>query len=129
MSDLDLKDWTISLQFNVPAEDADGVLTEALFEAALQHAPSQAAGMAARADTAEGKVWIVFHAHRLIPRARRRNLQVDARARRRDRPLERRRLRHRGLSPPFPAERATRRPASVVPWLTRGSHRHGSHAG
>lgn len=60
MSDLDLKDWTISLQFNVPAGDADGVLTEALFEAALQHAPSQAAGMAARADTAEGKVWIVF---------------------------------------------------------------------
>jgi hypothetical protein len=60
MSDLDLRDWTVSLTFSVPTGDEEGIFTEALLEAALQHAPSQAAGMAARADTAQGKVWIAF---------------------------------------------------------------------
>lgn len=53
-------DWNITLPFSVPPGDAEGVLTEALFEAALEHAPSEAHGMTARANTREGKVWIVF---------------------------------------------------------------------
>lgn len=53
-------DWTITLPFSVPVGDSEGVLTEALFEAALEHAPSDAYGMTARADTCEGKVWTVF---------------------------------------------------------------------
>lgn len=54
------RDWKITLPFAVPAGDTDGVMTEALFEAALEHAPSQAAGMTARADAKLGKVWVVF---------------------------------------------------------------------
>lgn len=53
-------DWNITLPFSVPAGDAEGVLTEALFDAALEHAPSDAHGITARADTRVGKVWIVF---------------------------------------------------------------------
>ena len=56
----ELRDWTITLPFSVPRGDTEGVLTEALFEAALEHAPSDAHGMTARANTREGKVWIVF---------------------------------------------------------------------
>ena len=56
----EFRDWTITLPFSVPRSDTEGVLTEALFEAALEHAPSDAQGMTARADTREGKVWIVF---------------------------------------------------------------------
>jgi hypothetical protein len=59
MSD-DYRDWTITLSFSVPAGDTEGVLTEAIYEAALQHAPSAAAGMVASADTVEGKVRVVF---------------------------------------------------------------------
>jgi hypothetical protein len=54
------RDWTITLTFSVPAGDADGVWTEALFNAALEHAPSAAAGLVARGDTMAGKVSIVF---------------------------------------------------------------------
>lgn len=54
------RDWTITLSFNVPAGDVEGVLTEVLFEAAVEHAPSDAAGLVARADAVEGKVWITF---------------------------------------------------------------------
>jgi len=54
------RDWKITLPFSVPSGDADGVMTEALFNAALEHAPSDAAGITARGDTAIGKVWIVF---------------------------------------------------------------------
>jgi hypothetical protein len=54
------RDWKITLPFSVPPGDEDGAFTEALFEAALHHAPSEAEGMVARADTVEGKVWIVF---------------------------------------------------------------------
>lgn len=54
------RDWKITLAFAVRAGDTEGVMTEALFDAALEHAPSQAAGMTARADTRIGKVWIVF---------------------------------------------------------------------
>lgn len=56
----DYRDWNISLTFNVPAGDIEGVLTEALFEAAVEVAPSDASGLVARADTVEGKVWITF---------------------------------------------------------------------
>jgi hypothetical protein len=56
----DFSNWTITLPFSVPPGDTEGVLTEALFEAALEHAPVEAEGMTARADTREGKVWIVF---------------------------------------------------------------------
>lgn len=56
----DYSDWTITLAFSVQPGDTEGTMTEAVFEAALQHAPSQAAGMTARADTVEGKVWITF---------------------------------------------------------------------
>ncbi|HEX8083399.1 MAG TPA: hypothetical protein VF529_03855 [Solirubrobacteraceae bacterium] len=59
MSD-DYRDWKITLPFTVPVGDTDGVLTEALFDAAVHHAPSEARGIVARADTSEGKVWIVF---------------------------------------------------------------------
>ena len=56
----DYKDWTITLAFSVQPGDTEGTMTESIFEAALQHAPSQAEGMTARADTTEGKVWITF---------------------------------------------------------------------
>lgn len=59
-SDTDYRDWKITLPFSVPAGDAEGVMTEAIFDAALQHAPSAAAGLVASADTLQGKVWIVF---------------------------------------------------------------------
>jgi succinylarginine dihydrolase len=54
------KDWNITLTFSVPPMDTDGVLTEAIFDAAVDHAPSEAKGITARADTEEGKVWITF---------------------------------------------------------------------
>jgi hypothetical protein len=54
------KDWTITLAFSVQPGDLDGVMMEAIFEAALRHAPSGAAGMVASADTVEGKVWVTF---------------------------------------------------------------------
>lgn len=60
MTETEYRDWKITLPFSVPAGDTEGVLTEALFEAALHHAPSQAAGLVASANTDEGKVWIVF---------------------------------------------------------------------
>lgn len=56
----DFRDWQITLPFTVPSGDADGTFTEAVFEAALEHMPAAATGIAARADTAQGKVWIVF---------------------------------------------------------------------
>lgn len=56
----DYRDWDISLAFNVPQGDTEGIVTEALFEAAVEHAPSDAAGLVVRADTVVGKVWIVF---------------------------------------------------------------------
>lgn len=54
------RDWKIVLPFSVPGGDVEGVMTEALFDAALNHAPSEAEGVVASADTSEGKVWIVF---------------------------------------------------------------------
>jgi hypothetical protein len=54
------RDWTITIPFTVPVGDTEGIMTEAVFEAALEHAPSQAKGITARADTSLGKVWIVF---------------------------------------------------------------------
>jgi hypothetical protein len=54
------RDWKITLPFSVPAGDADGVMTEALFNAALDHAPSDAVGLTARGDVVLGKVWIVL---------------------------------------------------------------------
>jgi hypothetical protein len=56
----DYRDWNITLTFNVPTGDTEGIVTEALFEAAVEHAPSDATGLVARADTVAGKVWIVF---------------------------------------------------------------------
>jgi len=56
----EFQDWTITLTFNVPPGDTAGDLTEALFEAAVQHSPRDAAGITARADTTDGKVWITF---------------------------------------------------------------------
>lgn len=64
-------DWTITLPFSVPVGDSEGVLTEALFEAALEHAPSDAYGMTARAATCEGKVWTVFTLAGALPTWRR----------------------------------------------------------
>lgn len=52
--------WRVTIPFSVPNGDLEGDLTELLFDAALCIAPEGALGMAARADTAEGKVWIVF---------------------------------------------------------------------
>lgn len=60
MNEDEFSDWTITLPFTVPPGDEDGAFTEALFEAAVDHAPPDSAGMTARADTAEGKVWITF---------------------------------------------------------------------
>ena len=60
MSESAYKDWTITLAFSVQPGDVEGTMTEAIFEAALEHATSEAEGMTARADTVEGKVWIVF---------------------------------------------------------------------
>lgn len=54
------RDWRITLPFTVAPGDDEGVMTEVLFNAALEHAPSGAAGMTARADTEVGKVWITF---------------------------------------------------------------------
>lgn len=54
------RDWKITLPFAVRPGDTEGVMTEALFDAALEHAPSQAVGITARADAKLGKVWIVF---------------------------------------------------------------------
>jgi succinylarginine dihydrolase len=59
MSD-DYKDWTVTLPFAVQPGDFEGAMTEAIFEAARRHAPAEAAGMVASADTVEGKVWITF---------------------------------------------------------------------
>jgi hypothetical protein len=56
----DYKDWTVTLAFSVQPGDFEGTMTEAIFEAARRHAPTQAAGMVASADTTEGKVWITF---------------------------------------------------------------------
>lgn len=56
----EFRDWTITLPFTVPVGDTEGVLTDALFEAALDRAPTDAGGMTARADTVKGKVWVVF---------------------------------------------------------------------
>lgn len=60
MSEPAYRDWTITLPFTVPSGDEDGAFTEALFDAALEHAPPDTAGMTARADTTQGKVWITF---------------------------------------------------------------------
>ena len=54
------RDWNIQLTFNVPPGDTDGVMTDAILDAALEHGPSQAAGVVASASTHEGKVWIMF---------------------------------------------------------------------
>jgi hypothetical protein len=54
------QDHTITLPFSVPAGDTDGVMTEALFNAAVELAPSEAVGITARGDTRKGKVWVVF---------------------------------------------------------------------
>jgi hypothetical protein len=54
------KDWTITVPFSVPPGDVDGVMTEAIFEAAVHHLPSEGHGLVVRADTAEGKVFITF---------------------------------------------------------------------
>jgi hypothetical protein len=56
----DYKDWTVTLAFSVQPGDFEGAMTEAIFAAARRHAPTQAAGMVASADTTEGKVWITF---------------------------------------------------------------------
>ncbi len=56
----EFKDWTITLPFSVPRGDTEGVMTEAVFDAAVEHAPSSAQGITARADTDQGKVWITF---------------------------------------------------------------------
>lgn len=60
MSEPAYSDWTITLPFTVPAGDVNGAFTEALFDAALEHAPPDTVGMTARADTSEGKVWVIF---------------------------------------------------------------------
>ncbi len=54
------RDWKITLPFAVRAGDTSGAMTEALFDAALEHAPSEAAGLTVRADASLGRVWIVF---------------------------------------------------------------------
>jgi hypothetical protein len=54
------KDWNIRLAFSVQKGDTEGALTEAIFEAAVEAAPSDAHGLGARADTVEGRVWIDF---------------------------------------------------------------------
>jgi len=54
------KDINVTLGFNVPPGDSEGTFTEALFDAALEHAPVDSSGFVARADTDEGKVWITF---------------------------------------------------------------------
>lgn len=59
-NETEFHDHRITLEFNVPSGDSEGVLTEALFEAALENAPSEAAGMVASADTNKGKVWVAF---------------------------------------------------------------------
>jgi hypothetical protein len=56
----EFRDWQITLPFDVPVGDVEGVLTEALFEAAVRHAPGAAVDMTARADAEDGKVWVVF---------------------------------------------------------------------
>lgn len=56
----DYKDWTVTLAFSVQPGDLEGTMTDAIFEAAREHAPTQATGMVASADTTEGKVWITF---------------------------------------------------------------------
>jgi hypothetical protein len=56
----DYRDWNITLTFNVPVGDTEGVVTEALFDAAADHVPADGVGLTARADTVEGKVWITF---------------------------------------------------------------------
>jgi hypothetical protein len=56
----DYRDWTITLSFNVPPGDVEGVMTEAILDAARHHAPAEATGMVASADTDEGKVRVVF---------------------------------------------------------------------
>lgn len=60
MSEPEYRDWTITLPFTVPNGDVDGVFTEALFDAAIEHVAPDTAGMTARADTSQGKVWIIF---------------------------------------------------------------------
>jgi hypothetical protein len=59
-TETEYRDWQITLAFKVHPGDIEGTLTEALFDAALEHAPSEAVGMVARADTDDGMVWIVF---------------------------------------------------------------------
>lgn len=54
------QDWRITLPFSVPVGDTEGMMTETLFNAALEHAPSDAAGLTARGDAEAGRVWIVF---------------------------------------------------------------------
>lgn len=54
------RDWRITLPFAVAPGDAEGAMTEVIFNAALELAPTDAAGMTARADTEAGKVWITF---------------------------------------------------------------------
>lgn len=59
-TDTEYGDWQITLVFRVHPGDVEGRLTEALFDAALEHGPSEAVGLVARADTDQGMVWIVF---------------------------------------------------------------------
>lgn len=58
--DTEYRDWKVVLTFHVPVGDTEGMMTEAIFEAALEHAPSDATGLVASADTVEGNVWIVY---------------------------------------------------------------------
>lgn len=54
------RDWDISIAFTVSPGDVEGIVTEALFEAAVEHLPTDAEGLVVRADAVKGKVWIVF---------------------------------------------------------------------
>jgi len=52
--------WRVTIPFKVPAGDLEGEWTATLFDASVRVAPEGALGITARADTVEGKVWVVF---------------------------------------------------------------------
>lgn len=61
MNEAGQTDFTVTLPFNVPPGDTDGLLTEALLAQTIKAAPEDCAGFVASADSKAGEVWVIFN--------------------------------------------------------------------
>jgi hypothetical protein len=56
-----MRDAKVTLEFSVPADDADGAIIGAIFDAAVEYAPRQAVGFVGSGNTLLRKAWIDFY--------------------------------------------------------------------